>query len=144
MLSDMINAPHAAPDERTRLPEEFFDESAREIMDRVLMEEENAGCAENSEYRTLGIGPMLSEVVQRMVSKARSGMLRDSDTRTEGKNATMAPIALFRCHDSTLAATLVSLGALGGETATWRHSSLPWQLSCSASEKGRMNETGSK
>lgn len=67
-VSDMINARRAAPEKRTRSPEEFLDESAREIMDRVLMEEENAGCAENSEYRMLGIGPVLSKAVQRMVS----------------------------------------------------------------------------
>lgn len=118
-LFDTINATHAASDIRTRLPDEFYDERARKIMDRILMEEEYAGYAENSEYRTLGIGPMLSDAVQRMVSRAHNNMSNDQDTRSLEDDGMMAAIALFGCHDSTLAATLASLGASEGEDSTW-------------------------
>lgn len=118
-LFDTINATHAASDKRTRLPEEFYDERAREIMDRILMEEEYAGYAENSEYRTLGIGPMLRDAVQRMVNRAHYNTSNGQDTRNPEGNGMMAAIALFGCHDSTLAATLASLGASKGENARW-------------------------
>lgn len=100
-IYDTINAVLAAADPRIRLPNEFFDPKAREIMDRILMEEEYSGYHENREYRRLGIGPILGEVVQSMVNSAAK----------TGRRNRRFKLWLYGTHDSTLAAALTSLKA---------------------------------
>ena len=129
---DTINSTLATPGPPTHLPPEFYDTRAREIIDRVVTEEEYAGFKESNEYRTVGIGALLGEVVQRMISSsARSKEIQTSrrekeqeqeggDTANDLPGRNRSPkIALFGCHDSTLAAILASLGALEGENNTW-------------------------
>lgn len=83
----------------TRLPDEFYDEKLRKTLETVAVEEWFAGYLESSEYRRLGIGSLMGDVVQRMVSSAQP---------TPGP----APVklGLSGCHDTTLAATLASIG----------------------------------
>lgn len=69
---DTINATLATPAaSNTRLPVEFYDPKARKIIDSIAVEEEFSGYKESREYRMLGIGALLGEVVQRMVSQVQ-------------------------------------------------------------------------
>ncbi|KAL9126719.1 MAG: hypothetical protein Q9217_004264 [Psora testacea] len=101
-IFDTINTTLAASEKRTLVPVGFYDARARKFMDLILMEEEYSGYAENLEYRQLGIGHLLAEVVSRLRN-----------------DADVTRFALFGCHDSTLAAPLGALGALKGENDTW-------------------------
>lgn len=129
---DTINSTLATSGPPTHLPSEFYDARAREIIDRIVMEEEYVGFKESNEYRTIGIGALLGEVVQRMIrSSAKPKELQTSgrgkEEEKEGGNLAndlfsrnkSTKIALFGRHDSTLAAILNSLGALEGENNTW-------------------------
>lgn len=125
---DTINSTLATPGPPTRLPPEFYDAKARGIIDRIVTEEEYAGFKESNEYRTVGIRALLQEVVERMVRTApTSSSLQISPQEEKGagtagdlpSSGTDPKIALFGCHDSTLAAILASLGALEGENNTW-------------------------
>ena len=120
---DTITSTLATPGSPTRLPPEFYDSRARSIIDGIVTEEEYAGFKESAEYRTVGIGALMGEVVQRMVHHSLKPHIRMRDRRElEGTSTATIPsprIALFGCHDSTLAAILASLGALEGENNTW-------------------------
>lgn len=101
-VMDTVNA-SAAHGPETRLPAEFYDARVKKIMDRISVEEWFAGYGESREYRMLGIGGLLGDVVEKMVRSAE-------------KTAT-SPMrfGLSGCHDTTLAAALSSLGAFEGE-----------------------------
>lgn len=135
---DTINTTLATAGAPTRLPAEFYDSKAYSILDRLVTEEEYAGYKESVEYRTLGIGAMLGETVQRMIrssslekgkktknslSSSSSGeTLNDKGENRDGSRSSRskAPkFALFGCHDSTIAGALASLGALEGENNKW-------------------------
>lgn len=119
---DTINATYAhGPD--TKLPKEFYDEKARAIIDRIAVEEWYAGYTVSNEYRMLGIGGLMGDLVYRMVSKvehsAGTGVLE-----TGGENGNLGKrrggktgikFAMSGCHDTTLAGVLTSLGAFEGE-----------------------------
>lgn len=83
---------------QTKLPKEFYDPKIFKTSERIVSEEYFAGYRESNEYRKLGIGSLLGDVVQRMVSSAENV---DSPFK----------IGLSGCHDVTLAATVASLGA---------------------------------
>ena len=71
-IMDTINATDAHGP-ATKLPAEFYDKKARAILDRIAVEEWFAGYGESNEYRRLGIGGLLGDVVDRMVSTAVEG-----------------------------------------------------------------------
>lgn len=100
-IMDTINATLAHGPE-TRLPREFYDERGREIAEKIGVEEWFAGYKESKEYRMLGIGGLLGDVVQRMVGSA------------EGRDGGIK-LGLSGCHDTTLAGVLVGLGAYEGD-----------------------------
>ena len=104
-IFDTINASLAADDLRVRLPEEFYDKRAHAVMEQVLLDEEYAGYKENDEYRRLGIGDLLGQLARSMAAKAK--MHRGPD------------MALYACHDSTLAASLTALDAWGEKGWQW-------------------------
>lgn len=110
-IFDTVNATLAASDSRLRLPDEFYDAKARAIMNRILMEEEYAGYYENSEYRRLGIGPILGRVVQGMVRQSIDGNAQGQRNQEVDGEVGLSKFSLYGCHYSTLAATLASLGA---------------------------------
>ncbi|SPO01053.1 related to lysophosphatidic acid phosphatase [Cephalotrichum gorgonifer] len=90
----------------TRLPTEFYDEKMRRILDTVAVEEWFAGYLESNEYRRLGIGSLMGDVVERMVGSAQA----------TGAPGAPEPVklALSGCHDTTLAAVV---GSIGGPAA---------------------------
>ena len=106
----------------TKLPSEFYDAKARAIIDRIAVEEWFSGYNESREYRTLGIGGLLGDVVERMVSKVEGAGL--SIYEIGGENGSLGKgrggekgvlFALSGCHDTTLAALLTAMGAFGDE-----------------------------
>ncbi|EGR46498.1 uncharacterized protein TRIREDRAFT_22879 [Trichoderma reesei QM6a] len=110
----------------TRLPRDFYDPKVRQIMEKVSVDEWFAGYGESREYRALGIGALLGDVVARMVASAERnvpppdtefvhplGQQRSSST--ENDDATIR-FGLSGCHDTTLAGVLASLGAYNTES----------------------------
>lgn len=137
---DTINSTLATAGPPTRLPSEFYDSKAYSILNRLVTEEEYSGYKESVEYRTLGIGAMLGETVQRMIhsssrekenetrislssSSSSSGEIIDkinnSGSGSGSGSGNELKFALFGCHDSTIAGVLASLGALEGENHKW-------------------------
>ncbi|KAK3956812.1 histidine phosphatase superfamily [Pseudoneurospora amorphoporcata] len=119
-IMDTVNASLAHGPE-TRLPEEFYDYKARKIMEMIASDEWFAGFNESREYRMLGMGALLGDVVGRMVSRAErtnsssSGASTKSDT--SDPSASDIKFGLSGCHDTTLAGMLSSLGA--HDSSSW-------------------------
>lgn len=90
----------------TRLPSEFYDTKLISNVDRICTEEWFVGYVENNEYRKLGIGSLVGDVVQNMVERARG-------TNDKFK------ISLSGCHDTTIAAIVASLGAYDVQRDKW-------------------------
>ncbi|THV86172.1 phosphoglycerate mutase-like protein [Aureobasidium pullulans] len=103
-IMDTVNSTLAHPNE-TRLPKEFYDKKGREIIDKIGVEEWFSGYMESKEYRQLGIGGLMGDVVSRMIEKTRAPTSSNKDIQ----------MALSGCHDTTLAAVLSSMGAFQGE-----------------------------
>lgn len=121
-IMDTINST-LAHGPATRLPDNFYDPRGRDIMDKITMEEWFSGFKESQEYRKLGIGSLIGDIVARMVNNAESNMnggrpkveheLNVLGTK-KGREDDIK-FAMSGCHDSTLAAMLSSLGAFEGE-----------------------------
>ncbi|KAI1104224.1 histidine acid phosphatase [Jackrogersella minutella] len=145
-IMDTINST-LAHGPATRLPKEFYDPKAREIVERIGVEEWFAGYKESKEYRALGIGGLLGDVVGRMVGSAERSTADggyevarklESGAMKEGKGATPIRFGLSGCHDTTLAAVLASLGAY--EDNKWppytSHIAIEMFRKSTASQKG--------
>ncbi|KAH8193537.1 hypothetical protein TruAng_012297 [Truncatella angustata] len=124
-IMDTVNSTLAHGPE-TRLPKEFYDRKARDIIEKIGVEEWFAGYKESQEYRTLGIGGLMGDVVSRMVGSAErstaDGEYEVAHNLGQGAlkaGSGAAPIrfGLSGCHDTTLAAVLASMGAF--ETDKW-------------------------
>ena len=121
-IMDTINST-LAHGPATRLPSEFYDEEGRAIIDRIGTEEWFSGYQESTEYRKLGIGALLGDVVSRMAGSVgrngNDGMLEvggdDGKVGTGRAGEKEIKFAMSGCHDTTLAAILASLGAFEGE-----------------------------
>ncbi|KAF2276829.1 phosphoglycerate mutase-like protein [Westerdykella ornata] len=129
-IMDTINATDAHGGD-TKLPREFYDERARDIIDRIAVEEWFAGYQESAEYRALGIGALMGDIVSRMAGKAeryssagieevggedRGGGEEVGRGRGRGRGGEVdIKFAMSGCHDTTLAGVLTSLGAFEGE-----------------------------
>ncbi len=120
-IMDTINSTKAHGP-ATRLPKEFYDEKAAAVIDRIATEEWFSGYNESIEYRTLAIGALLGDVVERMVSKVEGAGL--SIYEIGGENGSLGKgrggekgilFAMSGCHDTTLAGLLTSVGAFSGE-----------------------------
>lgn len=112
-ILDTINS-SMAHGPKTRLPSEFYDAKARETADKIATEEWFAGSYESQEYRKLAIGPLLGDVVERMVHTVVNKGWRPMDGATQGESP-VVNFAMSGCHDTTLATILSSLGAFKGE-----------------------------
>lgn len=118
-IMDTVNASDAHGP-ATRLPSEFYDKKAREYAGQIAVDEWFAGYKESNEYRKLGIGGLMGDVVDRMVAAAVDGGWRSETTPAglgdpeQGENI---KFAMSGCHDTTLAAILASLGAY--ENGKW-------------------------
>lgn len=121
-IMDTINST-LAHGPKTRLPSEFYNKKGRDIIDRIGVEEWFSGYAESNEYRTVGIGAQLGDIVARMVGSVEhtfsDGLSevggRDGNVGKGRGGETAIKFALSGCHDTTLAAILTSLGAFSGE-----------------------------
>jgi len=118
-IMDTINSTlaHPAP---TRLPDEFYDKKGREIIEKIGVEEWFSGYKESTEYRALGIGAQVADVVQRMVGSvepnANDGSPEIGEKERGRSGEQSIRMGLLGCHDTTLAAFLTSLGAFEGES----------------------------
>ncbi|KAI5459988.1 acid phosphatase [Mariannaea sp. PMI_226] len=110
-IMDTINAT-AAHGPATKLPNEFYDPEVKRIIEKIGVEEWYAGYKESEEYRTLGIGGLLGDVVGRMV-----GCAEQSTTTASNPQDVPPPVrfGMSGCHDTTLAGVLASLGAYNTE-----------------------------
>ena len=121
-IMDTINSTLAHGPE-TRLPNEFYDEKGRAIIDKIGVEEWFSGYQESREYRSVGIGGLMGDIVARMVGSVErngsDGLLEvggsDGFTGSGRGGEREIKLALSGCHDTTLAAVLASLGAFEGE-----------------------------
>ncbi|KAL2871822.1 putative acid phosphatase [Aspergillus lucknowensis] len=115
-IQDTINAT-AAHGPLTKLPQEFYNKKARAYMEDIAVDEWFTGYDESTEYRKLGIGALMGDIVDRMVTTAVDGGWR-SETSASGSSAANGKaikFAMSGCHDTTLAAILSSLGAFDGK-----------------------------
>ncbi|KAI1927408.1 hypothetical protein LOZ65_002299 [Ophidiomyces ophidiicola] len=114
-IFDTINST-LAHGPQTRLPAEFYDTRGQEVADQMAMEEWFAGYKESKEYRKLGIGALMGDIVDRMVAAGIGGGWWPT---TESKRDSQPPVkfTMSGCHDTTIAAILTSLGAF--DDAKW-------------------------
>ncbi|KAF2202479.1 phosphoglycerate mutase-like protein [Delitschia confertaspora ATCC 74209] len=121
-IMDTINSTDAHGPQ-TKLPKIFYDAKAREIIDKIGVEEWYSGYTESAEYRMLGIGGLMGDITSRMAGsierKGNAGVVE-----VGGENGDLGhgrggecdiKFALSGCHDTTLAGALSSLGAFSGE-----------------------------
>ena len=121
-IMDTVNSTLAHGPE-TRLPSEFYDRRGRDIIDKIGVEEWFSGYKESNEYRTVGIGSLVGDIVSRMIGSVEGngndGLLevagRDDELGAGRRGETDIRFAMSGCHDTTLAAILSSLGAFEGE-----------------------------
>ena len=120
-IMDTVNSTLAHGPE-TRLPKEFYDPKLREIIDKIGVEEWFSGYVENKEYRMLGIGALVGNMVERMVATIEGTALTVNEIGGEngqlgrGRGGeTAIKFGLSGCHDTTLAAVLSSFGVFAGE-----------------------------
>ncbi|KAG7116609.1 acid phosphatase SPBC4.06 like protein [Verticillium longisporum] len=121
-IMDSINATRAHGP-ATRLPAPFYDPKVIEIIERIGVEEWYSGYRESTEYRTLGIGGLMGDVVARMVGSAEQSAADGDYELVQPSGSSSSPsssngsvpvkFGISGCHDTTLAAILTSLGAFG-------------------------------
>ncbi|WEW54647.1 histidine acid phosphatase superfamily protein [Emydomyces testavorans] len=112
-ILDTINST-MAHGPQTRLPSEFYDSKGHEVADRIAMDEWFSGYRESREYRKLGVGALMGDIVDRMVASSVGG----GWWPTTGSKRDIGPpvkFAISGCHDTTIAAILTSLGAFDNE-----------------------------
>ena len=117
-IMDTINAT-AAHGPETKLPSEFYDKKSKDIIEKIGVEEWFSGYKESREYRMLGIGGLLGDIVGRMVGSVERGAeeSRYELLRKAGQGHANITFGLSGCHDTTLAGALASLGAY--DTDAW-------------------------
>jgi acid phosphatase len=125
-IMDTVNSTLAhGPD--TRLPKQFYEPKVREIIDKIGVDEWFTGYKLSNEYRKLGIGSLVGDIVSKMVGSVE-GDGTDGITEIGGPPDNLGrgrggeqriKFALSGCHDTTLAAILASLGALEGVNGNW-------------------------
>ena len=138
----------------TRLPQKFYDPRAREIMEKIGLEEWFAGYTQSREFRTIGIGALLGDILKRMTDNIEqaNGMRWngiEQSRQNDQKGVVKPKFAMSGCHDSTLAAILASLGAFKGESwppftsfislELFRRKNSPQPLPSSSPAKGEWN-----
>ncbi|KAF8247060.1 phosphoglycerate mutase-like protein [Wilcoxina mikolae CBS 423.85] len=82
---------------QTRLPDEFYEDEVRRILNDINVDEWFRGYKESSEFRRLGVGSLLQDVKTRIVAVT--------------KGESNIKLALMGCHDTTIAGILATLGS---------------------------------
>ena len=121
-IMDTINSTLSHGPE-VRLPPEFYDKKGREIIDKIGVEEWFSGYKESTEYRSVGIGGLVGDLVSRMIGSVErngnDGLLevggKDGELGKGKNNEEGIQFGMSGCHDTTLAAILSSLGAFDDE-----------------------------
>lgn len=111
-IMDTIAATTAHDGAATKLPKDFYDPQIATDSIKIVVDEWFAGFRESNEYRTLGIGGLLADMTERMVGSAE-GVLPHSSSKTP------LQFGISGCHDTTLAATVTSLGGDGENGMQW-------------------------
>lgn len=137
---------------QTRLPKEFYDQKGLDIIDKISVEEWFSGYQESQEYRAVGIGALMGDIVSRMVGSVEKNS-NDGLAEIGEVNGTVArgrggekgiKFGLSGCHDTTLAATLVSLGAFGNERWPPYTSHIAFELFQRADDKANTEAAAGK
>lgn len=144
-LMDTINAT-AAHGPETKLPKDFYDPKIKQIVEKIGVEEWYAGYTESQEYRTLGIGGLLGDIVARMAGSVENTTAENIQGRSGSGSNPPSPhvrFGLSGCHDTTLAGVLASLGAYNEDAwppftshiaiELFRHATTPLSQSSSSS-----------
>ena len=103
---------------KTRLPVKFYDVKGRENIEKICSEEWFSGYKESLEYRKVGIGPLVGDIVARMLGtverKGKDGLDWAENRRNWAaggdKDEAQIKFTLSGCHDTTLGALLGSFG----------------------------------
>lgn len=112
----------AKQDSGVSLPSEFYDPKAMDFIEQMAVDEWYSGFSESREYRMLGIGSLMGDVVERMVrgaetmSISKPGIPMKSSSEWQAGQQGNLRFSLNGCHDTTLAAILASLGAFDRKT----------------------------
>ena len=100
---DTVNATLAHGD-LVRLPPVFYEQKVMDTLEKINTDEWFQGYAQSEEYRRLGVGNLLANFRDRMVACVNGwGVVGGSD-------GAELKLALYAGHDTTVAATLASLG----------------------------------
>lgn len=140
-VMDTINASDAHGP-ATKLPREFYDVKGRAVMDKMASDEWYSGYQESNEFRRLGIGGLMGDVVDRMMGTAVEGGWR-SETSASGsspENGKAIKFAMSGCHDTTIAAILGSLHVFDGKWPPFT-SSVAIELFTKSSDEESSNPT---
>ncbi|KAA8643872.1 uncharacterized protein ATNIH1004_010647 [Aspergillus tanneri] len=141
-LRDSIAAAMAAPSVRASVPPPFRDQDIRLTLQRIAAEQEHIGFADSAEVCRLGVGPLLTEIVDRMAMKVGESCREEAVHKAH--NNSHPRIALFGCHDTTIGMILTSLGIMRAPAWHWPPftSSLTVELfkSCEACQGGAIDK----
>lgn len=108
---DSINATLAhGPD--TRLPDDFYDERVRKIIDRIVIDESFGGYSVSRELRMLGVGQLVGDIVLKMVDQVEWSRKYDMLQELSVQSNAPPRLSLLGCHDRTIGIVLASLGCL--------------------------------
>ena len=107
-VMDSINAT-LAHGPATRLPDEFYDERVRKVIDRIVIDEMFRGYTVSRELRMLGVGPLIGGMVLKMVDQVEWNRKHDMQSSAPPR------LSLLGCHDRTIGSVLASLGCLNSD-----------------------------
>jgi acid phosphatase len=120
-IMDTMNSTlaHGQP---TRLPKEFYDPTSKQYIEKIGCEEWFSGFQESREYRKVGIGGLVGDIVGRMMGSVehngKDGLLEvgsETGALAKGRGGEKGiKFALNGCHDTTLAAVMSSFGCFEG------------------------------
>jgi acid phosphatase len=110
-IMDSLNATLAhGPD--TRLPDEFYDERVRKVIDRIVVDEMFRGYGVSRELRMLGVGQLVGDIVLNMVDQVEWNRKYDMLPDPTARSNAPPRLSLLGCHDRTIGVVLASLGCL--------------------------------
>lgn len=108
-VMDTINAKLAhGPD--TRLPDEFYDERVRKVIERIEVDEKFRGYAVSREFRMLVVGELAGNMVVKMIDRLEWHQNHDTLRDFTVQPSSPPRLSLSSYRDSTIGATLASLG----------------------------------